>query len=254
MDIAVRQDGPVLELQFNRPEKKNAISAAMYAELADALEAAAGNPAIRAIVFLGHAQVFTAGNDLEDFMHHPPSGNDSPVFRFLRALSGAEKPLLAAVSGPAIGIGTTLLLHCDIVLATPEARFRLPFTSLGLVPEAASSLLLPLALGYQRAAELLLLGEEFNGTRAHELGLVTRLSSGDALVTEARTLAAKLAALPASAVRATKRLMKGGLAPAVAERMAEEGAEFRARLVSPEAREAFAAFFERRKPDFSRFD
>lgn len=254
MDILTTLKDGVLTIEFNRPQKKNAITAEMYAALADALIQAREDATIRAVTIAGTRDVFTAGNDLQDFMSNPPRNDDSPVFRFLKEISHAPKPLVAAVCGPAVGVGTTMLLHCDLVIAGDNAQFSLPFVQLGLVPEAASSLLLPELLGYQRAAERLLLGEPFGADEALEMGLVNAVLPADAVAGHARLQAGKLAALPAAAVRATKRLMKHGRIGAIESRMQLEGEEFRERLQSPEAREAFAAFFERRRPDFSRFN
>ena len=253
MDILISKEQHILTLQFNRPEKKNAITAAMYQTMADALKDAETDPAVRAILLTGHAQIFTAGNDLEDFMKNPPSSADSPVYRYLWQISHASKPIVAAVAGAAVGIGTTLLMHCDLVYAAENARFSMPFAQLGLCPEAASSLLLPQIVGYQRAAEKLLLGESFLALEALQMGLVNRVVAADQLLDLARTQAAKLAALPASSIRATKRLMKAGQSAAVDAQMTEESIHFGAMLAAPEAKEAFAAFFEKRKPDFSRF-
>jgi enoyl-CoA hydratase/carnithine racemase len=254
MDILTTREGGIMTIELNRPHKKNAITAAMYDALADSLIEAREATAVRAVMIVGQRDVFTAGNDLQDFMDHPPRSDDSPVFRFLKELSHAPKPLVAAVCGAAVGVGTTMLLHCDLVYAGDNARFSLPFTQLGLVPEAASSLLLPELMGYQRAAERLLLGEPFGAAEALQMGLVSAVLPADAVAGHARVQAEKLVALPASAVRATKRLMKQGRTAAIESRMLLEGDEFRERLQSPEAREAFTAFFERRRPDFSRFD
>jgi enoyl-CoA hydratase/carnithine racemase len=250
MDIVATTASGILHIEFNRPEKKNAITAAMYQALADALKAGRDDPAVRAIVISGKPEIFTAGNDLEDFLKHPPEGGDSSVFQFLHAISHMDKPLIAAVCGAAVGVGTTLLLHCDLVFAGQNARFKLPFTRLGLVPEAASSLLLPRLVGYQKAAELLLLGEEFDAIEAEKMGLVNHVLPAESVLEHALACAAKLGALPPGAIRATKRLLKQGQVDALDAQMALEGEEFRSRLKSPEAREAFTAFFERRKPDF----
>ena len=239
MDILSHVQDGVCRLQFNRVAKKNAITTAMYAELAAQLRAAGANPAVRAILIGGHPEVYTAGNDLEDFLLNPPSGEDSAVFQFLIAISAA------------VGIGTTLLMHCDLVDAAEHSRFQLPFTALGLVPEAASSLLFPRLAGYPRAAEKLLLGEPFGAAEAHELGLVTAVLPKDELMPHVERQLAKLVALPAGAVRATKRLMKSHDAAHVASAMRTESAEFIERLSQPAAREAFSAFLARRKPDFS---
>lgn len=253
MEILTSRDGNVLTIAFNRPEKKNAITAAMYDTMADAMLQAERDESIRAIVFAGTAHAFTAGNDLEDFMKHPPSGPDSPVFRFMHAISHATKPVVAAVSGVAVGIGTTMLLHCDLVYAAEQAKFALPFAQLGLCPELASSYLLPQIAGYQRAAEKLLLGEAFGTEEAREMGLINQVLQAEHLLPFAQAQAAKLASLPASSLRATKRLLKSGHDAAIDTRMAEENKLFAAMLVSPEAKEAFNAFFEKRKADFCKF-
>jgi enoyl-CoA hydratase/carnithine racemase len=240
-------------IQINRPQKKNALTADMYQALADALRAAEGDKSIRAILIHGQADCFCSGNDLNDFLERPPHSDNSPVFQFLQAISTAAKPLIAAVGGPAVGIGTTLLLHCDLVYATPQTRFQLPFVPLGLVPEAASSMLLPMLAGYQRAAELLLLGRAFGADKAREIGLVSEIVAVENLLSHGREAAAAMAALPPESVRLTKALMKQRNAPAVAQQMHDEGRLFKERLQSPEAKEAMSAFFEKRKPDFSRF-
>lgn len=257
MSIATRIDNGILTLTFDRLDRKNAITAAMYQTLADALRSAEADSAVRAIVIEGKPEIFTAGNDLEDFMKRPPTsgegGAPAPVFQFLHAIAEAGKPVVASVSGAAVGIGTTLLLHCDLVYASDTAKLTLPFTQLGLCPEAASSLLLPRLVGYQRAAEKLLLGEPFSAQEAFEIGLVTKVLPVAELDAHVRRQAAKLAALPASSLRETKRLMKGGEAAAVKHQMAEEAGVFARMLAAPEAKEAFTAFFEKRKPDFSKF-
>lgn len=250
--VLTSRDAGVFRLQMNRPEKKNAITRAMYAALADALAEAGGDDAVRVVLVTGASGTFTAGNDLGDFMDDPPRDESAPVFRFLRGISTFEKPLVAAVAGAAVGIGTTMLLHCDCVYAADDARFALPFVNLGLCPEAASSLLLPLVAGYHRAAELLLLGEPFDARRAEACDIVTQVVPADRLEATALATARKLAALPPAAVRVSKALMKRALAPQVVAAMDAERDAFSARLRSAEAKEAFAAFFERRKPDFSR--
>ena len=253
MSIVTRAADGVLSIGLNRAEKKNAITAAMYQAIADALRGAGDDPAVRCILLHGTEEVFTAGNDLDDFMKNPPQGEASPVAQFLHAISTCAKPLVAAVSGPAVGVGTTMLLHCDLVYASSSARFSTPFTRLALCPEAASSLLMPMIAGYQRAAEKLLLGEPFGADEAQAIGIVNRVLPVDELLAFAQAQALKLAQLPASSLRVTKRLMKQGLGAAIAQRMAAEGAEFGAMLRSPEAREAFTAFFEKREPDFTKF-
>lgn len=245
----------VLRIGINRPDKRNALTVGMYAELGDALERAESDPAVRAVLLHGHETVFSSGNDLADFRDPPPvlPGEERPASRFLRLISTATKPFVAAVTGPAVGIGTTMLLHCDLVYAGTRARLQLPFVNLGLVPEAASTLLLPATVGYQRAAELLLLGEPFGAERALELGIVTAVVPDEDVVETALAVARKLAASAPAAVQLTKRLLKEGHAEAVAQQMAKENEHFGAQLDSPEAAEAFAAFAERRTPDFSPF-
>ena len=250
-DILVHTEAGVSTLTFNRPDKKNSITAAMYAAMAGALEAAMADAAVRVVVFQGDVAIFSAGNDIGDFLQQPPATQDSPVFRFLRGIATFPKPLIAAVCGPAVGIGTTLLMHCDLVYAGDNAAFSLPFVNLGLCPEAASSLLLPQMLGYHRAAEALLLGEPFLAEAALEVGLVNRVVPPAECNALAQAQARKLAAKPLAALVETKRLMKAGQAPQVQARMQEEGASFARLMAGPAAREAFTAFMQKRKPDFS---
>ena len=209
---------------------------------------------MRAVLIHGKPDCFCAGNDLADFLHRPEGGGDPPPLVFLARIAAARKPLVAAVGGPAVGIGTTLLLHCDFVYASAHTRFQLPFVPLGIVPEAASSLLLPMMAGQRRAAELLLLGQPFDAAKALAAGIVTAVVPEAELLEHARGVARALCALPPASVRLTKELMKRGLASAVSERMEVEGRLFQERLSSPEAVEAFTAFFEKRKPDFSQFE
>lgn len=251
-DILTHQDAGVLTLTFNRVERKNSINVAMYDALATALEKAAGDSATRVVVIQGHETIFSAGNDIEDFLKNKPAGMDSPVFRFLRGIATFPKPLVAAACGPAVGVGTTLLFHCDLVYAGDNAAFSMPFVNLGLVPEAASSLLVPQMFGYHRAAEALLLGEPFMAEAALEVGLVNRVVPPLEANALAQAQARKLAAKPLSSLIATKQLMKGGQQKAVLERMGEEGAQFGRMLGEPAAREAMTAFMEKRKPDFSK--
>ena len=250
-DILVHTEAGVTTLTFNRPDKKNSITAAMYAALADALAAAEADPAVRVVVFQGNETTFSAGNDIGDFLNNPPATEDSPVFRFLRGIAQFRKPVLAAVCGPAVGIGTTLLLHCDLVYAGDNAAFSMPFVNLGLCPEAASSLLVPQMMGYHRAAEALLLGEPFMAEAALEVGLVNRVVPPTECNAIAQAQARKLAAKPLSSLIETKRLMKLGQTAPVLARMAEEGESFGRMLGEPAAREAFTAFMAKRKPDFS---
>ena len=251
-DILIHQEAGVLTLTFNRVERKNSINVAMYDALAGAIEGAATDDAVRAVLIQGHETVFSAGNDLDDFLRNKPAGMDSPVFRFLRGIATFPKPLLAAVCGPAVGVGTTLLFHCDLVYAGDNAAFSMPFVNLGLCPEAASSLLVPQMFGYHRAAEALLLGEPFMAEAALEVGLVNRVLPPSECNRFAREQALKLAAKPLSSLVTTKQLMKGGQQNAVLDRIAEEGAHFGRMLTEPAAREAMTAFMEKRKPDFSK--
>ncbi len=250
-DILTYQEAGVTTITFNRLDKKNSLTAAMYATLADTMEAAATDSASRVVVFQGHESIFSAGNDIADFLNTPPTGVDTPVFRFLRALSTFPKPLVAAVCGPAVGIGTTMLFHCDLVYAGDNAAFSMPFVNLGLCPEAASSLLATQLLGHHRAAEALLLGEPFMAEAALEVGLVNRVVPPSEANALAQTVARKLAAKPMASLVETKRLMKQPLAALVQAQMAEEGASFGRMLREPAAREAFGAFMDKRKPDFS---
>ena len=254
-DILTHVEAGVMTLTFNRVDKKNSITRAMYAALADGLERAAQDAAVRVVLVQGDPTVFSAGNDIGDFQAAPADPGpreQQPVWRFLRALASFPKPIVAAVCGPAVGVGTTLLLHCDLVYAGDNAAFALPFVNLGLVPEAGSSLLLPQMFGLHRAAEALLLGEPFMAEAALEVGLVNRVVPPTECNAIAQAQARKLAAKPMSALIATKRLMKGGQQAAVLARMDEEGEVFGRMLHEPAAREAFAAFAQKRKPDFSK--
>lgn len=251
-DILTHTDAGVMTITFNRLDKKNSITAAMYAAMADAVAQAAADPAVRVVVFQGHESIFSAGNDIGDFLNQPPTTQESPVFRFLRGIATFEKPLIAAVAGPAVGIGTTMLFHCDLVYAGDNAAFSMPFVNLGLCPEAASSLLAPRMFGYHRAAEALLMGEPFFAEAAQEVGLVNRVVPPTEVNGYAQAQARKLAAKPLSSLIATKRLMKGGDQQAVLQKMDEEGRDFGRMLREPAAKEAFGAFMEKRKPDFSK--
>lgn len=243
-------EGAVATIAFNRPEKKNAITAAMYQSAADALKEAGANDAVRVIVITGDGGCFTAGNDLEDFLQRPPQGDDSPVAQFMNTLRTANRPVVAAVPGLAIGIGTTLLMHCELVYAAEGAKFSMPFTQLGLCPEFASSILLPRIAGYQRAAEKLLFGEAFDAAEAEKMGLVNRVLPAAELMPFVQAQAAKLAALPAESLRVTKQLMKGDLQTPVAAAMLSEMQHFTRLLNGPDAKEAFSAFLDKRKPVF----
>lgn len=251
-DILTHTDAGVTTITLNRLDKKNSITGDMYAAMAKAIDDAQANSACRVLVLQGHESIFSAGNDIGDFLNKPPSTAESPVFHFMRALSTFEKPVIAAVAGPAVGIGTTLLFHCDLVYAGDNAAFSMPFVNLGLCPEFASSILAPQMFGYHRAAEALLLGEAFFAEAALEIGLVNRVVPPTEVNGYAQAQARKMAAKPLSSLMETKRLMKGGHAKALIERMGEEGHSFRRMLTEPAAREAFGAFMEKRKPDFSK--
>ncbi|MEY4732694.1 MAG: 1,2-epoxyphenylacetyl-CoA isomerase [Pseudomonadota bacterium] len=251
-DILTHIDAGVMTITFNRLDKKNSITSTMYAAMADAVAQAAADPAVRVVLFQGHESIFSAGNDIGDFLNQPPSTQESPVFRFLRGIATFEKPLLAAVAGPAVGIGTTMLFHCDLVYAGDNAAFSMPFVNLGLCPEAASSLLAPRMFGYHRAAEALLMGDPFFAEAAQEVGLVNRVVPPTEVNGYAQAQARKLAGKPLSSLIETKRLMKGGYQQEVLAKMDEEGQSFGRMLREPAAREAFGAFMEKRKPDFSK--
>jgi len=251
-EILSHIDNGVMTLTFNRVDKKNSLTADMYTALADAVEQAHTNPEVRVLVFQGHETVFCAGNDIADFLNNPPSTPDAPVFRLLRNIAAFPKPVLAAVAGPAVGIGTTLLFHCDLVYAGDNAAFAMPFVNLGVCPEAASSLLAPQMMGYHRAAEALLLGEPFMAEAALEVGLVNRVLPPTEVNSYVQVQARKLAAKPLSSLLETKRLMKAGQAALVQNQMNEEAASFGRMLTEPAAKEAFSAFMEKRKPDFSK--
>lgn len=252
--IRSEQSDGILTLRINRPDKKNALNLAMYKALADSLTEADSDDAVRVILICGSDDCFTSGNDLADFLAEPPTDPESPVMQFLTAISEARKPIVAAVNGLAVGIGVTMLLHCDLVYAGNSATFQMPFVNLGLCPEAGSTLLLPRIMGHQRAADLLLLGEPFSADKAYSLGIVTALCPDSDLLTTARKKALQLAAQPAAAVRLAKNLLKRDYATPLKKTIAEEGAQFIACLKSPEAAEALQAFMQRRKPDFSKFN
>jgi enoyl-CoA hydratase/carnithine racemase len=251
-DVLITQADSVLEVMFNRPEKKNALTAAMYGAVIDAFHRADEDPGVRVVLLSGTGDTFTSGNDIKDFQMRAATNAASPASPFLDALSCLATPLVAAVNGAAIGVGTTMLAHADLVIAARSARFVMPFTSLGLVPEAASSLLFPRLVGHQRASALLLLGDPLDAETAQGWGLVNQVVADAELMATARGVAARLAALPPAAVRQTKELIKNGR-PDVAGRIEQELVLFGDRLRSPEAAEAFQAFVEKRKPDFSRF-
>ncbi|MEL6338351.1 MAG: enoyl-CoA hydratase [Myxococcota bacterium] len=246
--IRTERQERVLLITLDRPERKNALTRAMYEALNDAFDRYGADSQLRAAVITGAGDTFTAGNDLQDFMDEPPVDDSSPVMGFLRRLVELEKPLIAAVRGSAVGIGTTLLLHMDLAFADSTARFRMPFVRLGLVPEGGSSLLLPQALGHRRAAELLLLSEWFEPEVARELGLLNQVVSDP--LEHALMRAKALAQQAPQAVVQAKRLLKAPYRDALLKVMRAEGQLFGERLRSPEAMEAFRAFFEKREPNF----
>ena len=245
-NVVVETRGAVRVLRLARPAKKNALTVAMYEALVAAFAEAAGDDEIRVVRLTGGPGVFTAGNDIFDFMQRPPTGEDSAVFHLLLALVDFPKPIVASVDGPAVGFGTTILLHCDYVMAAHGARFRMPFVSLGLVPEAASSLLLPGIVGLQRASEWLMLGTVFGADDAHAAGLVNRVVAPEALEEEAEKVAQALASQPKEALRLTKKLIRAPLREATLAAFQREGAVFIERLASPEAMAAFMAFAARK--------
>lgn len=237
----------VLTLTFNRAQKKNAFTGEMYDAAARALADADQNDAVRVVVLTGAGNTFTAGNDLKDFLEHPPSGEDSPVFRFLRALSHLSRPVVAGVEGVAVGIGTTMLLHCDYVVATERAVFSMPFINLGLSPEGASSVLLPRVAGLALASELLMFGDPFDAATALRAGIINQVVPEASLAEVLNKRAAALAAKPVESLRLTKRLLREPLRATVDEALSREGAHFIQRLASTEAREAFNAFLSKKK-------
>ncbi len=257
MHIKTATVNGVATIEIARAEKKNALTVAMYQAMADALNAAREDNAVRAVLITGQPGIFTSGNDIEDFMSRAPGQGsdamDSPVFKFMLALVDCDKPVVAAVTGAAIGIGTTMLLHCDFVFVSDEARLAMPFVALGLVPEFASSLLVPQLMGYRRAAEKLLTGDPFTPEQAVECGLANAVLPAGEVVHHARRIAERFNHLPPGAVRESKRLMRAPQREQIVQTIAREGELFAKRLRSPEAMEAFSAFFQKRKPDFSKF-
>lgn len=246
------QDGVII-IRLNRADKKNALTGEMYNGMSDALDLLEKDNSLRVGLITGTADCFTAGNDLVDFMKGGSIVGNSPVGRFLATLPALTKPLVAAVNGPAVGVGTTMLLHCDLVYAAPGAKFQMPFVNLGLCPEAGSSLLLPQLVGYRRAAELLMLCDAFNAEEGLEMGIVSKVVDAENYQAFALEKAKQLAKQPPSSVRAAKKLMRMSNREALSAVMAEEGRLFSEMLDGGEAKEAFSAFFEKRKPDFSKF-
>jgi enoyl-CoA hydratase/carnithine racemase len=253
MSIQTGTSERVARIQIARPERKNAITAAMYTALAEAIAAAEADPAVRVLLIHGLPEVFSAGNDLDDFLRHPIAGPDAPVFQFMGALAGATKPVVAAVNGVAVGIGTTMLFQCDLAYCADDSRFSMPFVNLGISPEFGSSLLLPLAAGYHRAAEKLLLGDPASAEEALDMGLVNRVLPPAEVLPHALRQCARLAQLPPESVRQTKRLLRAGVREALERTMKDENETFQRLLLRDEAREALTAFRDRRAPDFSKF-
>jgi enoyl-CoA hydratase/carnithine racemase len=246
-EIQVLVDGAVQTVVIDRAQRKNALTLAMYDDLTASLQQAAESEEVRVVLITGAGGVFTAGNDLLDFQNNPPSDENSPVFRFLVTLFEFAKPIIAAVDGPAVGIGTTMLLHCDLVYASDRATFSMPFTKLGLVPEAASSLLLPRIMGHQRAAELLMFGDTFDVDHALSVGIINRKVAAEKLLPFALEQAAELASRPPTALMQTKALMRSDIGPRIDETAKAEAKLFVERLRSAEAQKAFMDFFAKRR-------
>lgn len=254
-DLLVSSADGVTTLTFNRPERKNALTVAMYERAILALQMAATDPLVRVVLFTGTGDSFTSGNDVADFMNTPPTGDDSPVFQFLLALANFEKPIMVAVNGNAVGIGVTMLQHVDIVYVADSAKLKMPFVTLGLSAEGASTYLLTRMAGHAKASELLLFGEAFDADTAVEVGLAsTKLPPGE-LMTYANARARVLAnERPLGSLLTTKRLMRAPVKEPTLKALYEEAVEFTRHLGTDEAREAFTAFFEKRKPDFAQFN
>ena len=251
-DIISERSGSILRIQFNRPAKKNAMTFAMYIAMADLLNTAAKDEGVRVVLWHGAGDSFCAGNDLEDFLKNPMGPGDSPQSRLINAFINFDKPIVVAVQGAAIGGGTTMLTHCDFVYAGESAKFQMPFINLALVPEFGTSYSIPARIGYLRAAELIQLGQAFDAKRAAELGLVTRVVPDQTLLSTATETAQRLAEKPAGALQACKRLMREPVRPDLEKAARSENEEFATRLRSADAKEAITAFFEKRKPDFTR--
>ena len=251
-EIVTEHAGSILRIQLNRPTKRNAMTSAMYLALAGIFNEAANDENTRVVLWHGAGDSFCAGNDIEDFLKNPPGPGESPQARLMEALVNFDKPLVAAVHGAAIGGGTTMLTHCDFIYAGESAKFQMPFINLAVVPEFGSSCSVPARIGHVRAAELILLGAPFDARRAAELGLVTEVVSDKDVLARATETAGKLAAKPAAALQASKRLMKQPFREQIKAAMKAENEEFSAQVRSEDAKEAFTAFLEKRKPDFTR--
>ena len=243
--VKQRLHNHVLDIEMNRPDKKNALTTEMYRDLSEAFVAAKHNDDVKVILLSGQPFCFTAGNDLKDFMEQPPKDDDAPVFRFMKAVTDFPKPLVTAVNGPAVGIGTTICLHSDLVYCGKSARFQLPFVKLGLVPEFASSYLLPFISSHAKAFELLVLGEPFNAEVAREINLVNQVFDDENYLNAAHHRAQEIAKLPQQAVFATKQLLRSHYMARNLQAIDQEAREFAKRLDSEEAQAAFANFFKR---------
>jgi enoyl-CoA hydratase/carnithine racemase len=250
-EIITDRSQSILRVELNRPAKKNAMTSRMYVMLADIFNEAAEDDGTRVVLWHGAGDSFCAGNDIEDFLQNPPGPEESPQFKLENALADFDKPLIAAVQGAAIGGGTTMLTHCDFVYAGESAKFQMPFINLGLVPEFGSSLSIPARIGHLRAAELILLALPFDAKRAVDLGLVTQVVPDQKLLATASETAKKLAAKPAGALRASKRLMKRPLLEQIKSAIKTENEEFSAQVRSEDAKEALRAFLEKRPPHFA---
>jgi len=251
-EIITERSGSILSVVLNRPTKRNAMTSRMYVTLADVFNDAAKDKRTRVVLWHGAGDSFSAGNDVEDFLNNPPGPGESPQARLMKALIDFDKPLIAAVHGAAIGGGTTMLTHCDFVYAGESAKFQMPFINLAVVPEFGSSFAVPARIGHIRAAELILLGLPFDAKRAADLGFVTQVVPDQDLLATATATALKLAAKPASALQASKRLMKGSFREQIKAAMKAENEEFSAQVRSEDAKEALTAFLEKRPPDFTR--
>jgi enoyl-CoA hydratase/carnithine racemase len=251
-EIITERSASMLRVELNRPAKKNAMTSSMYVTLADVFDDAAKDERVRVVLWHGAGDSFCAGNDIEDFLKNPPGPGNLPQARLMEALVDFDKPLIAAVQGAAIGGGTTMLTHCDLVYAGESAKFQMPFVNLALVPEFGSSFSIPARIGHIRAAELILLGLSFDARKAADLGLVTQVVSDQNLLATASETARKLAAKPAGALQASKKLMKQSFSEQIKAAMKAENEEYSARVRSEDAKEAFAAFLQKRPPNFNR--
>jgi enoyl-CoA hydratase/carnithine racemase len=252
--VQLENNGGVLTIRFNRPDKKNALTAVMYQTTADALTNAASDPSVRVVLLTGTKDCFSSGNDLQDFLQNPPLDPNAPVAQFMRAIATFPKPLVASVNGFAIGVGTTMLMQCDLVYAGTGARFQLPFVNIGICPELASSYLMPRIMGNARAAELVMLGEAFSAEKALAYGIINEVLPDEECEARARNRAEKLASQPPEAMRTAKMLLRRWHQETVLEAIAHEASYFMPMLGKGEAREAMTAFMEKRKPDFSKFN